>query len=61
MSRIEKNGWDRGYMISADSKFGVLGLMRRKRNAITSLTVNGMLLNLTALYLDGDYLEGGRM
>ncbi len=44
------------YFITNETKINTLGVPEDQD--CNAITVNGMLLNLTALYLNGDYLKG---
>ncbi len=49
---------------NSSTKENTLGLTHRQNvedKGVRSNSVGGLLINLTALYLNGDYLKGGRM
>lgn len=58
--KIFRGGWSRNWMINTQMKRLTLGVGVPHRSVISSPTVNGMLINLVSLYLQGDYLKGGR-
>jgi len=52
------------YYVSLQIKTDTLGVNPFKLNTVTKVgshTPSGVIANLTALYLNGDYLEGGRL